>query len=175
MQSVSVFFLSEHLEVDTTRITFLPACERMVIFLLKLELVSPWKRLFSFVYIPLCLLLQLEFEFFCLLLFLYFGPHNFVSLAGKFPKCLVSTCSIFENSTWQQLFWLFVGLYCFSLWKRALFSFRSSSDLFFNKDFFYMVLSITPFKALRLLWYHRAIFVCPTSIILWVTNFLNHC
>ena len=68
LQSVLVFLLSGHLEVDLRRIIFLPACEHMVIFLVEPELVSPWKRLFSFAYLQLCLSFQLKFQLFCLLL-----------------------------------------------------------------------------------------------------------
>ena len=41
LQSVSVFLLSEHLEVDQMRIIFLSAFEAMVIFLVESELGSP--------------------------------------------------------------------------------------------------------------------------------------
>ena len=41
LQSVSVFLLAEHLEVDQTRIIFLSAFETMVIFLVESELGSP--------------------------------------------------------------------------------------------------------------------------------------
>ena len=41
LQSVSVFLLAEHLEVDQTRIIFLSAFEAMVIFLVESELGSP--------------------------------------------------------------------------------------------------------------------------------------
>ena len=41
LQSVSVFLLAEHLEVDQTRIIFLSAFEAMVIFLVESGLGSP--------------------------------------------------------------------------------------------------------------------------------------
>ena len=41
LQSVLVFLLSGHLEVEPTRIIFLPAREYMVTFLVEPELVSP--------------------------------------------------------------------------------------------------------------------------------------
>ena len=156
LESVSVFLLSEYLEVDSTRIIFLAACEHMVIFLVESELASPWKRLF------------------CLLLFCNnFDPAILFVLQGPFLKGLVSTCSVFRNSTCKQLFWLLVSLLLFpisawnSLPKRSLYSFWSNSDLFFSMDFACVVLFITPSRALRRLWYDRAMFVCPTSIILW--------
>ena len=66
--SVSVFLLTKHLEVDPARIIFFTACEHKTVFLLESDMVSPWKGLFLFAYIPLCLLFQLEFQFLSLLL-----------------------------------------------------------------------------------------------------------
>ena len=41
LQRVSVFLLSGHLEVYSTRINFLSACEHMAILLMESDLVSP--------------------------------------------------------------------------------------------------------------------------------------
>ena len=93
------------------------ACQHMVIFQVESELRCPWKRLFSFAYLPLLLLLRLvTFCCFCE----NFAPLYPLSLPtmlfawwGVFPKVLLSTCTVFKTSTCQQFFWLFVSLYCF--------------------------------------------------------------
>ena len=118
LQSVSVFLLPGHLEVDQTRIIILPACEHMVIFLVESEFASPWKRLLPFTNLPLCFVPVIPVKVPALLLaivFVRYLPPSTMMFAwqGTFPKGMVSTCSVFKNSTCQEFFRLFVSLYCF--------------------------------------------------------------
>ena len=151
---------------------------------MKSKLVYLWKILF-FLHNYLCTFyFSGSSSFFACCCFCKFfarpSPTMLFAWRRAFPNGLISTWSVFKNSTCQQLFRSFVSLSIVSdIWsrnflpKRFLFSFGSNSDLFFNIDFACTVLFITPFKALRRLRYDSATFFCPTSIKLWVANFIK--
>ena len=156
----------------------------MVIFLVESELVSLWKGCFHLHIYTTVLIIPVGVTVFfaccCFCKIFALLTMLFAWRGWAFPNGLVSTCTVFKNSTWQQLFRMFVSLsivsdICsrISFPKRSLFSFWSNSYLFFNMDLACRVLFIIPFKALRRLWYDRAMFVCSTNIILWVTNFIR--
>ena len=85
--NVSVFLLSENLEVDPMRLNLLPTCEYMAIFLVKSELISPWKRLLSFAYLPVCFFSRWSSSSFaCCCFCKNFAPYDADFLVGNLSE-----------------------------------------------------------------------------------------
>ena len=140
------------------------------------NLVSSWKRLlYLHIYHCACYSSWITCSFACCsCCLLSEGPSlkNWFRLAASFKTALSNN---FFNSLWvftasdvysrkplptRLIYFIIIHFFFFFFWNK--------SGLLFNMNFACALLCMIPFKAPRHQWYDIAMFVCPSSIILWV-------